>query len=217
VRKITLLAVTALTVVAPATQAKADVVQVPRSATVVVSGPSTIVDLGTVRTTRSSTVIVAWNALGPVLVRRASSSGTTRLRERVSSAWLTPGTSRWEVEDDTDSRVLGLSVSVLRRSKVVAPTLIRSGPRTVLVSGVSKHYDIKTGGYTGDSLSPVLIQVYKAKTWRTVKTATTTTKGIFATRIPVTRGVTTVRIVRPVGYVGGVTGGTSPSRFIRIK
>lgn len=215
-RKISILAMTALTVVAPATQAKADVIQVPRSATVVVSGPSTIVDLGTVRTTKSSTVVVAWNALGPVLVRRASSSGTTRLRERVSSAWLVPGTSRWEVEDDTDSRVLGLSVSVLRRSRVAAPKLVRSGS-SVLVSGTSTHYDIKTGGYTGDSLSPVLIQVYRAKTWRTVKTATTTTKGAFSARIPAMRGVMTVRIVRPVGYVGGVTGGTGPSRFIRIK
>lgn len=203
--------------IAVAPPASADVIRAPKAVTVVVSSSMTSLDFGQVVTTAPGAYVAAWNAAGPMVWARASARGVARLRGVAPSSALTPGTSRWEIEDGTDNPVLGIPVTVLRQTWVSPPVLTQYTPVGLLVSGSSWHYDIRTGRYAGDRLSPVYVQVFGARGWSTVRTAITGISGGFTVLIPATAGVMTVRLVRPAGVAGGVTGGTGAMRSVGIS
>ena len=208
----------ALVGVAPA--ADAAVVPVSSSARIVISGPTARVQV-TAWSTAPETgdgghalaVSVAgttlWGAstvpdMAPELV---TVTGTVR------SAALTPGTSKVLVTDIGDGKWTTVPVTVVRQSAVKASTVVYPGG--VLVMGTAKHYDPRTGGYTGDVASPVQVQEWTSGKWVTVQTVTTAgPDGAVAAMIPVPFGPALLRLVRPAGTT--VTGAVSALQAVVV-
>lgn len=197
---------------APAAQAA--VIPVTRPIVVTASGPTARVAVDVVSTApmfRSGGHGVIVRAGGATLYGTAASSAPgpqlVRVSGVVSSAVLTPGTTTATVTDIGDYRSTTVPITVLRQSRV-AIDQVTPLPGGVLVTGRAMHYDLPTGVYRGDLVSPVQVQQWVAGgRWMTVQTVTTVgSDGSVAALVP-GAGRMVVRLVRPAGAT--VTGGAS--------
>ena len=209
-RKIlTAVAVAAITTLAaPAAGVQAAIAPV-RPVQVVLSGPATTVQLTAV----SDKPTTARGGHGgelcfPMTGRRSacgeswSDSESILFTIPIRSADLILGTQRWEFEDYGDSKVTGLSVTVLRASRLSAGPIRSLGVRgggVVGGSAVVTHYDPSRTSWTGSPGSPIWVQVAVGSSWRTVATWTTDPTGLAYGTARVGTGTQRVRLVRPDG------------------
>jgi len=207
-----LIAVTAMAGLSVLTAGRADATVAPTPPPVVapaqltISGPTTPIKVRVPGTTSA-----AW---------LQTTIGATRLGVRggyavatLPSTSIRLGESALEL-DQRDGRVVRILVTAKRTSRVSAP-MVAPGPLTgARISGIASHYDPRTGGYVGDSLSPVMVQKWQAGRWTTLRTATTARSGGFTVNLALAPGGHVLRLVRPVGAT--VTGGTGVTAAIVV-